>query len=189
VSAAGVGLFKALADPSRLRLLAALRERPLYPEVLAERLKLSPSTVSFHLKKLEAAGLVTSSREQYYVVYRPVEALLGRTLGELVRLDGAEEREQSGRERAYRRKVLETFFAYGRLRSIPVQRKKRRIVLEQLVESFELDRDYPESEVNEVLGEYHEDFCTLRRELIMEKLMTRAEGVYRRTERASAAAG
>jgi len=174
-------LFKALADASRLRILAALAEEPRYVEVLAERLKLSPSTVSFHLKKLEAAGLVTSEREQYYAVYRPVGGTLDRTLRDFVVLDARDARAQGSREEAYRRKVLDAFFAYGKLRSIPVQRKKRRIVLEQIVQAFEPGRDYSEKEVNLAVADYHDDFCTLRRELILERLMTRKDGVYRRT--------
>jgi len=176
----GARVFKALADASRLRILAALLEEPRYVEVLAERLKLSPSTVSFHLKKLEAAGLVTSEREQYYVVYRPVAEMLDQPLRDFISLDARDARTQGSREEAYRKKVLDTFFAYGKLKSIPVQRKKRRIVLEQLVQSFEHERDYPEREVNLAIADYHDDFCTLRRELILEKLMTREGGVYRR---------
>lgn len=174
-------VFKALSDASRLRILAALLEEPRYVEVLAERLKLSASTVSFHLKKLEAAGLVTSERDQYYVVYRPVDGVLDRTLRDFVHLDARDARAQGSREEAYRSKVLRAFFAYGKLKAIPVQRKKRRIVLEQILQAFEEDRDYTEKEVNLAIADYHDDFCTLRRELILEKLMTRQGGIYRRT--------
>lgn len=175
-----VTMFKALADGSRLRLLAALRERPMYVELLAERLKLSASTVSHHLKRLEGAGLVRSERDQYYTVYSLDEKLLDRPLKDFVAVDAVDSKHQGDREAAYREKVLRTFFAYGKLKAIPVQRKKRRIVLEHLVESFEQDRDYPEKEVNLILADYHWDFCTLRREMIMEKLMEREKGTYRR---------
>ena len=56
-------VFKALGDPSRLRILSALLEEPRYVEVLAECLQLSPSTVSSHLKRLDALG----------VNYRPLD--------------------------------------------------------------------------------------------------------------------
>jgi DNA-binding HxlR family transcriptional regulator len=178
---ASAQVFKALADASRLRILAALLEEPRHVEVLAERLELSASTVSFHLKKLESAGLVTSERDQYHVVYRPVGDLLDQTLRDFVRLDARDARAQGSREEAYRRKVLRAFFACGKLKSIPVQRKKRRIVLEQLLQVFEEGRDYTEREVNVAIADYHDDFCTLRRELILEKLMRRQGGIYRRT--------
>ena len=136
--------------------------------------------MSFHLKKLEAVGLVTAGREQYDVVYRPVTEVLDQPLRDFIALDARDARAQDSREEAYRKKVLDTFFAYGKLRSIPVQRKKRRVVLEQLVQSFEHERDYTEKEINLAIADYHDDFCTLRRELIMEKLMKREGGVYRR---------
>lgn len=44
-------------------------DAPKYVEIIAERLELAPSTVSFHLKKLEEAGLVKKSKDQYYTVY------------------------------------------------------------------------------------------------------------------------
>lgn len=176
----GSALFKALADKSRLRIVGALRERPLYVELLAERLKLSPSTVSFHLKKLEAAGIIVSGREQYYVEYRLVPGILEQSLRDLILPDLGDEQAQSSREEAYRDKVLSTFFLYGKLKSIPRQRKKRLIVLEHLVESFEIGREYPEKQVNLILADYHEDFCTLRREMVDERLMARASGIYRR---------
>jgi hypothetical protein len=40
--------------------------------------------------------------------------------------------------------------------------------------------DYPEAEVNAVIGRHHADFATLRRELIASGLMTRQHGIYRR---------
>ena len=58
-------LFKCLSDKSRLHLLKALAMEDMYVERLAERLDLSASTVSFHLKKLTEAGLVTSYKTQY----------------------------------------------------------------------------------------------------------------------------
>ena len=64
-----VGLFKCLADKSRLQILQSLAKEDMYVERLAERLALSASTVSFHLKKLQEIGAVTSYRTQYYTMY------------------------------------------------------------------------------------------------------------------------
>ena len=65
-------LFKCLSDTSRLRIVQALTQGEMYTELLAERLELTPSTVSFHMKKLEEAGLVWAAVE------------LGPTLGEVL---------------------------------------------------------------------------------------------------------
>ena len=77
------------------------------------------------------------------------------------------------REALYRQKVLDTFMEYGKLKSIPVQRKKKRIILEKIGESFEKGKIYPEREVNIIIADYHDDFCTLRRDLISEGIMER----------------
>ena len=45
-------IFKVLADETRLKILRALDEKESYVELLAERLSLTPATVSFHMKKL-----------------------------------------------------------------------------------------------------------------------------------------
>ncbi len=45
-----LGILKALADDTRLKILRALSERDMYVELLAERLQLSAATVSFHMK-------------------------------------------------------------------------------------------------------------------------------------------
>ena len=60
-----LNLLKTVADDTRIRILRALHEKDCYVELLAERLNLTPATVSFHMKKLLAAGLVDARREQY----------------------------------------------------------------------------------------------------------------------------
>ena len=64
-----VQLFKCLADATRLEIVCALSDGPKYVELLSQRLDRTPSTISFHLKKLEEAGLVEMHKEQYYAVY------------------------------------------------------------------------------------------------------------------------
>ena len=77
--------------------------------------------------------------------------------------------------------MLRSFFDEdGRLRTIPSQRKKRLIVLERLAEAFEPGRAYSEREVNLTIADFHDDFCTLRREMVDEHLMSREDGRYRR---------
>lgn len=79
-------------------------------------------------------------------------------------------------------RVLENFVdGSGRLLAIPVQRKKRMVVLRWLVEDFQPGRRYAEAEVNSILGRRHDDFWALRRHLVDEELMQRSKGVYWRT--------
>lgn len=64
-----VALFKCLGDRTRYDILCRLLKTDSYVELLAEELSLTPGTVSFHLKKMESAGLVRCSRMQFYQIY------------------------------------------------------------------------------------------------------------------------
>lgn len=173
-------LMKALADGSRLSILETLLGGPRYVEELAERLALAPSTVSFHLKKLEQAGLVTGRKEQYYVVYRAEDQVLDRTLRQLVSKPEADRRAEEERMDAYREKVLKTFIKDGRVERLPAQYKKRLIVLEACAEDLEPGREYEEAEVNDLIHRRYHDHCLLRREMVDAGFVTREGGVYRR---------
>lgn len=176
---AAAGLFKALGHPARLLIINLLRAQPRHGEELAAILRINPATISHHLGKLAAAGMIRSRRDQYYQTYSVVPGVLDHSLGDLLsRVPSAAA--PGVDEDAFRRKVLRTFFRRGQLVQIPAQRKKRRIILEQLVEEFEPGRIYDEREVNRTLVEFHEDVATLRRELVAHRLMTRARGQYRR---------
>lgn len=50
--------LKALAHPERLRILRALRDEPWTAADVGRALELTPQKVDYHIKQLEAAGLV-----------------------------------------------------------------------------------------------------------------------------------
>ncbi len=168
-----VKIFKCLSDMSRLRIVQSLNQGEMYTELLAERLGLTPSTVSFHMKKLEEAGLIVSRKEQYYTVYSLNRDILEKTIFDAAVSEPEQTDEQQKREEEYRRKVIKAFFEYGKLRSIPVQRKKKLICYEQIAAYFEPGKVYEEREVNEIILPIHEDYCTIRRDMI-------SEGIFRR---------
>ncbi len=181
-----LALFKCLADRSRLQILKSLAREDMYVERLAERLGLTPPTISFHLKKLADAGAVRSYKTQYYTMYALEKDVFAQTMLSIIQEKSDEADMQQQRDDAYRQKVVTTFIKYGKLVSIPTQKKKERIILEEIIKSFEAGRTYSEREVNILLADYHDDFCTLRRDMIGEGLMQREmrEGVltYWRTE-------
>ena len=117
-------LFKGLADRSRLQILKSLLEEDMYVERLAQRLELTPATVSFHLKKLMDAGAVSSRREQYYTMYSINKEVFQCRILDILGEKSSDAQRQQEREARYRQRVLDSFFEYGRLKSIPAQRKK-----------------------------------------------------------------
>ncbi len=164
-------LFKALADPARLRILGCLAERPYAGHELAAQLALTPPTISHHMRKLTDAGLVTATSEAQSRIY----TLRADELRELASTSSpAPETEDSEEAR-----TLRAFFDGERLKQIPAQRKKRVIILRHLLTKFTPGKEYSEREVNDMLKVANEDFATLRRELVDYGFMTRDKGIYR----------
>ena len=77
--------------------------------------------------------------------------------------------------------LVTRFIKNGRLVIMPSKRSKLLPVLDHIAQDFEPGRTYPESEVNEVLGRYNDDYATLRRYLVDEGFMTREAGAYWRS--------
>lgn len=168
-----IQLFKCLADKSRLQILKSLVIEDMYVERLAERLGLSAPTISFHLKKLSDAGAVSAYKNQYYMMYSLNREIFQTSMLEILQIQSDEAQKQEQRDADYRQRVINSFFEYGKLRTIPTQRKKERIILEVIVEAFEYDRMYSEREVNIIIADFHDDFCTIRRDMISERLLGR----------------
>jgi ArsR family transcriptional regulator len=68
-----VKLLSALADPTRLRILAALRENELSVAELQEVLGIGQSRISNHLAQLKSVGLLRDRREGQKAYYRRAE--------------------------------------------------------------------------------------------------------------------
>ena len=84
--AATVRSLAALAQPQRLRAFRALvvaGPAGLTPGAMAEQLGVAPSALSFHLKELAHAGLVSSEPRGRYLIYRANFAQMNAVLGYL----------------------------------------------------------------------------------------------------------
>ena len=68
--AAAVVSFAMLADPTRLRILWALRQGEADVATLAAAAGCRPTVASQHLSKLRLAGLVEGTRDARRIVYR-----------------------------------------------------------------------------------------------------------------------
>jgi ArsR family transcriptional regulator, arsenate/arsenite/antimonite-responsive transcriptional repressor len=76
----------ALAQEHRLaafRLLVQAGEAGVPAGVLAEKLGVPPSSMSFHLAQLANAGLVTQRRESRSIIYAADYAAMGQVMGYL----------------------------------------------------------------------------------------------------------
>lgn len=209
-----VQFHKALSDPNRIRILTLLAGGPLHGQALAERLGMTPPTITHHMSKLRDVGLVNERRDKNTIYFylnalslrRDVQATLdvifqvekkiaNRREGE-EKMDETmrEAREEKAREirkelitretmsdgkHKERETILRHFLTTeGRLKQIPVQQKKKRIVLEHLLIGFEMGRKYSEKEINEHIKRFHPDYATIRREFIIHHYMYRENGMY-----------
>lgn len=178
-----LAFFKALADSNRLKVVGLLTQKPRSVEELAALLGVRPSTASHHLMVLSEAGLVNARAEGYYNVYQLTPGALEAMAKRLLAQETLPSVAAGVDLEAYDRKVLSDFLLPdGRLKLVPAQRKKREVVLRHVLKAFEPGRRYNEREVNEMLARFHQDTATLRRELIVYKMLGRESGMYWRID-------
>lgn len=103
-----VARFKALADPLRLAVIELLRSQEMCVCDLCDRLEIAQSKLSFHLKTLREAGLISARQDGRWIYYRLNPAEFGEledylsamrrvTLPRLARVcEDGEEREGMG---------------------------------------------------------------------------------------------
>lgn len=153
-----VAVYKALADGTRLRIMGLVVERPRHVDELAMALGVSGPTISHHLFRLKAAGLVLAEREGRFIRY---SANLSRLHGLSGRLLPSTPLPRDERER-----TLATFFEGPRLVRLPSSEKRRTWVLERVATMLDPDRIYQEREVNAILRPIFDDVASLRRALV-----------------------
>lgn len=167
--------LKALADANRLRVVGLLAHRPHAVEELADVLELRPSTVSHHLRRLAAAGLVRSEASGHYHLYALDLAALQRHARALAEPETvrALEPQREGID-PYDARVLRTFLdEEGRITQFPMKRKKFEVLLRHALRRFDGDGPWTESEVNGRVAALSDDTATLRRGFIDHRFMTR----------------
>lgn len=64
------GVFKALADPTRRRVLQLLRKGPMSAGALSDHFAVSKPTMSAHFAVLQSAGLVDAEKNGRTILYR-----------------------------------------------------------------------------------------------------------------------
>jgi hypothetical protein len=157
-------LLALLAEPDRLKALAAvaLGAGPLGE--VAERAGLEPKAAARAVSRLVAGGLLEGEAAKGYRVRAETLRSASRPPA-----DEAEDAEEPGNQ------VLRRFIHNGRLLAMPASHSKRLVILDYLAGLFEPGRRYPEPEVNELLGRYHPDYAMLRRYLVDDGFLDRAD--------------
>ena len=99
-------MFKALADPTRRRVLQLLRQGPKSAGELAEHFPVSKPTMSAHFAVLREAGLVDSEKRGKAILYRLRMSVLEEALMEFTGLLGLDlsQRAKTGSAKAALRK-------------------------------------------------------------------------------------
>jgi len=163
-----------LADANRRRVVAALELGARNIDEVVAATGLSAAQVAKAMGKLVDAGLVVSGDEGFLVevdVFQQA-ARLANTRAPSSEFD--DEPDET-------RKVLRAFVSDGRLQSIPVSHAKRMVVLDWLAQDFEPGQTYTEKMVNLILGKRYPDTAALRRHLVDNGFLNRAEGSYWRS--------
>ena len=171
--AALLQFFKAVGQPERATILGMLARRPYSIPELAGELNLSETVVSNQIRKLSNAGLVHEDSRAFTHTYQ----LDSNSLAELNRVilgDG-----QAGNPVE---ETIAQFIDGQAIRRIPENAGQRQIILNWLIEEFEVNHRYTEEEVDAIIGRHYPRQLTLRRYLVDSRLLKRTGGIYWRPE-------
>lgn len=175
-----VTFFKTIGDPTRLRIIKLLSEGPLHGQAIAGKLGLTPPTITHHLHKLREVNAVYERRDGNTIYFYLNESVIKHYASALADLSTCEEVKKDMKDAIVeRQKVIDNFFmSDGRLKHLPAQRKKKLIVLEHMLKGLQKGKKYEEKELNEYIKKFHDDYATIRRELIINNYMYRENGIY-----------
>jgi hypothetical protein len=157
-------LLALLAEPDRLKALAAVALGAITLDAVAERAGLEPRAAARALNRLVAGGLLQRAPgSRYDVRVEVLQAVARRPPAD--RAEGGQVASD----------VVGRFLRGDRHVAIPASRRKRLAVLDHLAGLFEPGRRYREREVNEILRAWHPDYAMLRRYLVDEGFLDRAD--------------
>jgi hypothetical protein len=175
-----VMFHKALGDLTRIRIIALLQQGPLHGQAIAGKLGLKAPTITHHMTKLREVGLIKERRDKNTIYFSLNTKILEMSAKAILSVgSGGRTNSEMTVSNEEREAIITNFFTKeGKLKNLPAQRKKKLVVLAHLVKSLEFGKIYQEKEMNEYLKQFHEDYATLRRELIMCQYMYRENNQY-----------
>ncbi len=175
-----VNLASALFDLDRLRITAALSNGPANRMELAEKVGLSHRELIRQLDLLQYFGLARQENPSAGHPDQYTRYVLNEDGFRQARQAMAKYRGQKPRPTDAREMTLETFMPGGKLTVFPKKHEQLLVILDEVAERFEFKKHYKEREINVILEEVNEDYCTLRRMLVDYQYLTRAKGIYSR---------
>ena len=166
---------KALSDADRLRIIGALSQGSLTAAQFAGQLGLPFRDAINHLAFLEHVRILLAhaadrKQDEVYELDSVFLEKLARQQFQGTRpaYIPAPEVEETAR-----RELSAHLNPDGTIRQIPRQAGKLRVILNYLINAFEVDRVYTEKEINAILKPFNEDVSSLRRDLVDAGLLAR----------------
>ncbi len=164
-----------MAEPERRRVIAALILTSGNVDDIVSVTDLELRQVVDALERLMTAGLVEVGSNGVYVLLEETFKLAARS---------SQQRPNPGHEQsqiAPDDQVINRSIVDGRLVHLPRKRSKRLVVLDFFAQLFEPGAHYSERQVNATLRAFDDDVATLRRYLVDEGFLDRADGSYWRS--------
>ena len=167
-------LLKATVDPVRLAVLGDAAQGTMSIDTVAERLDVPRKQVAEAVGYLRTVGLLDDRGDLVVEALRDVaRSIPADPEPDASAIDGPFTTAEA--------EVLARFFEGGRLTRIPTNRRKRLLVLDKIAQEFEPGRRYAERDVSFTIQLIYPDYAAIRRYLIDEGFMDRADGAYWRT--------
>ncbi len=163
-----------LAEPNRRLVVAAMLLGASEIDEISSKAGITTRETVDALDRLTTAGLVEAVPDGEYL-------LLAHAFGAAARAEAdADELPPSAfsDEPPERRVLLDRWLGDGRLTGWPSKRSHRLVVLDHIAQRFEPGERYTERQVNAMLVEIDSDVATIRRYLVDEAILDRADGVY-----------
>ncbi len=164
-----------MAEPERRRVIAALILSCGDLDYLVSTTGLDLRQVVAALERLTTAELVEVGADGSYVLLEETFKLVARSSQQQPN-PGHEQSQIAPDEQVLNRSIVD-----GRLVQLPRKRSKRLVVLDYFAQLFEPGSHYSERQVNATLRAFDDDVATLRRYLVDEGFLDRADGSYWRS--------
>jgi len=166
---------KALSDADRLRIIGALSQGSLTAAQVAAQLDLPFRETINHLAFLAHVGilLVHAADKKQDEVYELDSAFLEKLARQQLEGMRPAYAPAADAEETARRELAAHLNPDGSIHQIPHQAAKLRVILNYLINAFEVDKFYTEKEVNAILKRFNEDVSGLRRDLVDAGLLGR----------------